>query len=103
MLRDGVGRLLTMGLVTNLLNPKIAVLYLSLLPQFIHPGHGSVLRQSLILGITQIGVSISVNSLIVFMAGGIAAFLSSRPPWGGVHRWLLGDVLAGLPGPLATD
>ncbi len=103
MPRDGVGRLLTMGLVTNLLNPKIAVLYLSLLPQFIHPGHGSVLRQSLILGITQIGVSISVNSLIVFMAGSIAAFLSSRPAWVAVQRWLMGTVLAGLAVRMATD
>ncbi len=103
MPRDGVGRLLTMGLVTNLLNPKIAVLYLSLLPQFIHPGHGSVLRQSLILGITQIGVSISVNSLIVFMAGSIAAFLSSRPAWVAAQRWLMGTVLAGLAVRMATD
>src|SRR5258708_32419654 len=101
MPRDGVGRLLTMGLVTNLLNPKIAVLYLSLLPQFIHPGHGSVLRQSLILGITQISVSISVNSLIVFMAGSISAFLSFRPPLVAGQRWLLWTGLAGLAVPRA--
>lgn len=101
--RDGVGRLLTMGLMTNLLNPKIAVLYLSLLPQFIHPGHGSALHQSLILGVTQIAVSVSVNSLIVFMAGSMAAFLSSRPAWVAVQRWLMGTVLAGLAVRMATD
>jgi threonine/homoserine/homoserine lactone efflux protein len=32
-----------MGFATSLLNPKIAVMYLSLMPQFIEPGHGSVL------------------------------------------------------------
>jgi threonine/homoserine/homoserine lactone efflux protein len=38
-----------MGFVTNLLNPKIATFYLSLLPQFIDPQHGSVLGQSIVL------------------------------------------------------
>ena len=41
---DGPRKLFTMGFVTNLLNPKIAVMYLSLLPQFITPANGSIPR-----------------------------------------------------------
>ncbi|WP_241289042.1 LysE family translocator [Burkholderia stabilis] len=93
---DGRVRLFTMGFVTNLANPKIAVMYLSLLPQFISPGHGSVLAQSLALGCVQIAVSISVNALIACMAGSIAGFLAGRPLWASVQRWLMGTVLAGL-------
>ncbi|KVC19864.1 LysE family translocator [Burkholderia pseudomultivorans] len=89
-------KLFTMGFVTNLANPKIAVMYLSLLPQFISPGHGRVLAQSLALGCVQIAVSVSVNALIASMAGSIAEFLARRPGWALVQRWLMGTVLAGL-------
>ncbi|ELW9447947.1 LysE family translocator [Burkholderia cenocepacia] len=93
---DSRVRLFTMGFVTNLANPKIAVMYLSLLPQFIVPGHGSVLAQSLALGCVQIAVSVSVNALIACAAGSIAGFLAGRPLWAAVQRWLMGTVLAGL-------
>ncbi|HGF4018668.1 LysE family translocator [Burkholderia cenocepacia] len=93
---DSRVRLFTMGFVTNLANPKIAVMYLSLLPQFIVPGHGSVFAQSLALGCVQIAVSVSVNALIACAAGSIAGFLAGRPLWAAVQRWLMGTVLAGL-------
>src|SRR5262245_43106454 len=48
---DGPGKLFAMGLLTYLLNPKIAMLYLSLLPQFIDPAQGNVLAQSIVLGV----------------------------------------------------
>lgn len=100
--RDGPRKLLAMGFLTSLLNPKVAVLYMSLLPQFIDPA-GNVLAQSFVLGITQICVSVTVNSLIVVLAGGIAYFLKSRPFWLIVQRWLMGTVLAGFAVRLATE
>jgi threonine/homoserine/homoserine lactone efflux protein len=78
-------------------------MYLSLLPQFIDPEHGSVLLQSLVLGMTQVVISVSVNAMIAMMAGTIAAFLAVRPIWILVQRWLMGTVLAGLAVRLATD
>lgn len=92
---DGPRKLFVMGLVTNLLNPKIAMLYLSLLPQFIDPS-GNVLTQSIALGFTQIAVSVTVNTMIALAAGSIATFLGARPLWLLVQRWLMGTVLAGL-------
>ena len=69
---DGPRKLFAMGFVTNLLNPKIAMLYLALLPQFIDPAVGSVLTQSLVLGSIQIVISVSVNAMIALAAGSIA-------------------------------
>jgi threonine/homoserine/homoserine lactone efflux protein len=100
---DSPRKLFAMGFVTNLLNPKIAVLYLSLLPQFIEPQHGNVLGQSLALGAVQIGFSLTVNSIVAMMAGSIAVFLAKRPAWIVVQRWLMGTVLAGLAVRMATE
>lgn len=94
--KDSPRRLFMMGFMTNLLNPKIAIMYLSLLPQFITPGHGSVLAQSLVLGMTQVVISLSVNALIAVAAGSIATLLTRRPSWLSIQRWLMGTVLGGL-------
>ena len=96
-------KLFLMGFVTNLLNPKIAMLYLALLPQFIDPAAGSVFTQSLALGAIQIVISLSVNAMIAMAAGTIALFLADRPNWLLVQRWLMGTVLAALAVKVATE
>jgi threonine/homoserine/homoserine lactone efflux protein len=93
---DGPKKLFAMGFVTNLLNPKIAMLYLALLPQFVDPAAGSVLMQSLVFGSIQTVISVSVNAVIALAAGSIALFLGQRPTWLLVQRYLMGTVLAGL-------
>lgn len=100
---DSPRQLIVMGFMTNLLNPKAAVLYLSLLPQFIDAQRGNVLGQSLLLGFTQIVISLSINAAIAMMAGTIAGFLAGRPTWLVVQRWLMGTVLAGLAVRMATE
>jgi threonine/homoserine/homoserine lactone efflux protein len=88
-------RLFGMGLITNLLNPKIIMFYLSILPQFITDPR-QVLAQSLALGALQIAVSLAVNLLIVLSAAQIARWLGVNPGWLKVQRYVMGTVLAGL-------
>ncbi|MBF5045086.1 LysE family translocator [Aggregicoccus sp. 17bor-14] len=100
---DAPRRLFGMGLLTSLLNPKVAVLYLSLLPQFIDAGRGGIFAQSLVLGSTQIAVSATVNTLIVWSAGTVAGWFQTRPSWVRVQRYLMGSVLGGLAVRLALE
>jgi threonine/homoserine/homoserine lactone efflux protein len=84
-----------MDWVTNPPNPKVALLYFSLLPQFADPSRGNVLTQSLVLDSPRIIISLSLNAPIATAAGTIAAFLGSRPFWRVIRRGPMGTVLAG--------
>jgi threonine/homoserine/homoserine lactone efflux protein len=93
---DRPGKLFRMGFLTNLLNPKVAMFYLSFFPQFIHPERGSVLLQSAMLGAVQIAGSAVVNATLVFGAAGITAVLSQSTGWLRTQRYVMGTVLAAI-------
>ena len=93
---DSPRRLFTMGLVTNLLNPKIALMYSALIPQFIDASTGPVLPQYLQLGAVQIVIAVTVNGLIVLAAARVSRFLTARPRVMRVQSWASGVVLGGF-------
>ncbi|KVC64030.1 lysine transporter LysE [Burkholderia stagnalis] len=101
--REQPRRLFAMGAATSLLNPKLAMIFLSILPQFINAQDGSVLRQSLVLGASLIVAFALVNGFVAICSGGMATFLARRPGLLLAQRWTMGAMLFALGAHMAAD
>jgi threonine/homoserine/homoserine lactone efflux protein len=66
------------GLITNLLNPKAAVFYVAVLPDFIRADGGSVVMQTLLLSLVYVSIATAIHSGIVALAGTLQATIGAK-------------------------
>ncbi|WP_291191942.1 LysE family translocator [Frateuria sp.] len=76
---QGLGAAFRQGMLTNVLNPKVALFYLAFLPQFVamhapHPQWGL-----LVLGLSFIGTGLSWSLVLALLGGRIHRLLETRP------------------------
>lgn len=89
-------RIVLQGLLTNLLNPKMALFMLALLPQFLKPEAGSVALQVMVLATILNGMGLIANGLVILTASRLGHALAARPH---LARWpqkLMGVVFGAL-------
>jgi threonine/homoserine/homoserine lactone efflux protein len=82
------------GLITNLLNPKAAVFYISVLPTFVDPTR-AVLPQTILLSVVYVAIATAIHVIIVSLAGAARPFLDDEARSRVVRR-VLSMGLAGI-------
>lgn len=101
--RHSVGAMFRQGLLTNLLNPKMALFVLALFPQFVWPEAGSVALQIMVLTTVLNLFGLAVNGIVIVMASQLGRLFAGRGRWRRLPNILLATVFAGLAVRLAVD
>lgn len=89
-------RLLVKGIIANAINPKVILFFLSFLPQFVVPGHGSVAAQMAWLGIIFTMQAAVIFGLLGYFSGAVGQWINTRPRLGTAMDRLSGMIFVGL-------
>lgn len=96
--RPGVStrRAFRRGVVVNVLNPKVALFFLSFLPQFVHPADGRPGMQALVLGLVFVLMGACTDTTYSLLASTLRDTLLRGRALPFVQRWVAGGVFVAL-------
>jgi threonine/homoserine/homoserine lactone efflux protein len=89
------------GIVVNILNPKVALFFLSYLPQFIDPDNGAAWSQALVLGAIFVVIGCLTDGTYALTASALRSVLLTGRTLPFVQRYVAGTVFIAL-GLMAT-
>jgi len=84
------------GVVVNTLNPKVALFFLSYLPQFIDPDKGAASSQALVLGTVFVLIGCVTDGMYALTASALRGVLLTGRTLPIVQRWVAGSVFVAL-------
>ncbi|MDP9024427.1 MAG: LysE family translocator, partial [Candidatus Eremiobacteraeota bacterium] len=96
-------QLFAQGFVTNVLNPKVVLFFVSFIPQFVAADSAHKTLAFLALGFVFVLVSTFWNAIVAWIAGSVTQRFSGKPS---VKLWLdrvVGSAFVGLGIKLATS
>lgn len=91
------------GLFTNLLNPKVALFFLALFPQFLDPTRGSVAIQVMVLATILNVIGLIVNGTVVVIAAKAKMVISNNGATQRLAQYFTGVIFAGMAAKLVFD
>jgi len=98
---EALNKIFYQGVITNVLNPKVAMFFLAFLPQFVNPKTGLVALQIIVMGlIFDVGGTL-VNLAVALAAGRMGDRLRRSTRAARVQKWFAGTVFVGLGARLA--